>query len=113
MRGDLLTTITADGFGCHPLGTRGLEKHCSQPDPLKTMGSLGLLDRCEKTHVWNELPEEVVEAGTLITFERHLDGHMKRKDLEGYGPNAGKCAWVRLGCPAGADELDRRDCFQA
>eukprot|EP00061_Rhincodon_typus_P004079 g21690.t1 len=36
--------------------------------------------------VWNELPEEVVEAITIATFKRHLDGYMNRKGLEGYGP---------------------------
>lgn len=41
-------------------------------------------------HIWNKLPEEVFEAGTLITFKRHLDRCMHWKDLEGYGPNAGK-----------------------
>ncbi|MBB6707133.1 reverse transcriptase family protein [Proteus mirabilis] len=40
--------------------------------------------------VWNELPEEVVEAGTIATFKRHLDGYMNRKGLEGYGPGAGR-----------------------
>ena len=24
-------------------------------------------------YMWNELPEEVVEAGTLTTFKRHLE----------------------------------------
>eukprot|EP00061_Rhincodon_typus_P011347 g36286.t1 len=38
--------------------------------------------------VWNELPEEVVEAGAVTAFKRHLDRYMDRKDLEGYGPNA-------------------------
>ena len=38
----------------------------------------------------NELPEVVVEAGTITTFKRHLDRYMDRKGLEGYGPNAGK-----------------------
>lgn len=41
-------------------------------------------------HMWNELLEEVVEAGTLTTFKRHLDRYLDRKGLEGYGPNAGK-----------------------
>jgi len=39
---------------------------------------------------WNEFPEEMVEAGTMTTFKRHLDRYMDRKDLGGYGPNAGK-----------------------
>ena len=37
--------------------------------------------------MWDELLEEVVEAGTLTTFKRHLDRYMDRKGLEGYGPN--------------------------
>ena len=40
--------------------------------------------------VWDELPEEVVEAGTITTFKRHLDRYMDGKGLEGSGPNAGK-----------------------
>ena len=34
--------------------------------------------------IWNELPKEVVEVGTIPTFERHLDRYMDRKGLEGY-----------------------------
>lgn len=36
--------------------------------------------------IWNELPEEMVEAGTITTFKIHLD----RRGLEGYGLKAGK-----------------------
>ena len=38
---------------------------------------------------WNELPEEVVEAGTIPTFKKQLDRNMHRAGLEGYGPNTG------------------------
>lgn len=38
---------------------------------------------------WNQLPEEVVEAGTITTFKRYLDKYMDRKGLDGLGPNAG------------------------
>lgn len=38
---------------------------------------------------WNELQEEVVEAGTT-TFKRHWDRYMERNGLEGYEPNTGK-----------------------
>ena len=40
--------------------------------------------------VWNELPEEVVEAGTFAPFKKHLDRYMDRTGLEGYGPSADK-----------------------
>ena len=39
---------------------------------------------------WNTLPEEVVEAGILATFKRHLDGYMNREGIEGYGPSKGR-----------------------
>eukprot|EP00061_Rhincodon_typus_P012864 g38873.t1 len=38
----------------------------------------------------HELPEEMVEAGPITAFKRHLDGYMNGKGLEGYAPNAGK-----------------------
>eukprot|EP00061_Rhincodon_typus_P008235 g30672.t1 len=31
------------------------------------------------------LPEEVVEAGTIAAFKKHLDEYMNRKGIEGYG----------------------------
>ena len=37
-----------------------------------------------------ELPEEVVEAGTITIFKRHLDRYMDREGVEGFGPNTGK-----------------------
>jgi len=40
---------------------------------------------------WNVLPEEAVEAGTLVTFKRHLDGYMNREGIEGHRP--GKARW--------------------
>jgi len=33
--------------------------------------------------VWNELPEEVVEAGTITTFQRHLDWYMDGERFRG------------------------------
>lgn len=36
--------------------------------------------------VWYELPEEVVEAGTITMFMKHLDRYMDRAGLEGDGP---------------------------
>eukprot|EP00061_Rhincodon_typus_P007850 g29948.t1 len=59
-------------------------------------------------HVWNKLPEELVEPGTITPFKIHLDGHMNRKGLEGYGPNAGKWNYVYLGYLVGMDELEGR-----
>ena len=46
-------------------------------------------------HIWNELPEKVVEAGSIATFIKHFDKYMDGKGLEGYGPNAGN--WDQLG----------------
>ena len=39
--------------------------------------------------VWKTLPEEVVEAGTLATFNWYLDGYMNREGIEGYGLSKG------------------------
>ena len=39
--------------------------------------------------VWNKLPEVVVEAGTILSFKKHLDSYMVTMGVEGYGPNAG------------------------
>ena len=38
---------------------------------------------------WNELPEVVAEAGTILSFKKHLDGYMGKMAVERYGPNAG------------------------
>lgn len=35
--------------------------------------------------VSNKLPEEVVEASTVIMFKNHLDQHMERVGFVGYG----------------------------
>lgn len=43
-------------------------------------------------HLWNKLSEEVVDAGGIATFKKHLGKYMDRTGLEGYGPNAGR--WV-------------------
>ena len=39
--------------------------------------------------VWNELPEVVLEAGTILSFKKRLDSYMGKMGNEGYGPNAG------------------------
>ena len=39
--------------------------------------------------VWNELPEAVVEAGTILSLKKHLGSYMGKIGIEGYGPNAG------------------------
>jgi len=39
--------------------------------------------------IWNELPEAVVEAGTIFFFKKHLDSYMGKVSIEGYGPSAG------------------------
>ena len=40
--------------------------------------------------VWNELPDKVVNAGSLLTFKKNLDGFMDERGVEGYGPCAGQ-----------------------
>eukprot|EP00061_Rhincodon_typus_P010782 g35323.t1 len=59
-------------------------------------------------HAWNELPENMVEVGTIITFKMRLDWYMNRKGLEEYGPNVRKWEQINLGYLVGMDELDRR-----
>ena len=39
--------------------------------------------------VWNKLPEVVGEAGTILSFKKHLDSYMGKMGIEGYGPNMG------------------------
>ena len=39
--------------------------------------------------VWSELPETVVEAGTILSFKKHLDSYMGKMDIEGYGAKMG------------------------
>ena len=39
----------------------------------------------EGASVWNEL----LEAGTILFFKKHLDSYMGKLGVEGYGPNAG------------------------
>lgn len=39
--------------------------------------------------IWNEVPEDAVEAGTIIMPKRHLDRYMVRNSLGRYGANAG------------------------
>lgn len=45
--------------------------------------------------IWNELLEEVVEAGSIMTFKRQLDRHIDGTGLEGYAPSAGRWDWCR------------------
>ena len=33
--------------------------------------------------VWNKLPEVVVEAGTILSFKKHLDSYMGTMGIEG------------------------------
>ena len=40
--------------------------------------------------VWNELPDEVVNAGSLLTLTKNLDRSMDEWCMEGYGPGAGQ-----------------------
>eukprot|EP00061_Rhincodon_typus_P015152 g42672.t1 len=59
--------------------------------------------------MWKELPEDIVEAGTIPEFKRHLDGYMNREGLEGYGAQAGKWDEINLGYLVSMDQLDRRE----
>ena len=38
--------------------------------------------------VWNELPEAVVETGTILSFKKHLGSYMGKIGIEGYETNA-------------------------
>lgn len=58
-------------------------EYCGQFWPL-------LLERCRSTGksakkrtcgYWNKLPEEVVQMGTITTFNRHLDKYMDKEGL--------------------------------
>ena len=40
--------------------------------------------------MWNELPDEVVNAGSVLTFKTNLDRYMDERCMEGYGPGAGQ-----------------------
>lgn len=40
---------------------------------------------------WNELPEEVLEAGTIPTFKIHLNRYMDRNNIEMCESTMGKC----------------------
>ena len=33
--------------------------------------------------VWNELPEVVVDAGTILSFKKRLDSYMGKMGIEG------------------------------
>lgn len=39
--------------------------------------------------VWNELPTDVVTAGSFLSFKSKLDRYMDGMGLEGYGEGAG------------------------
>eukprot|EP00061_Rhincodon_typus_P013522 g39934.t1 len=45
-------------------------------------------------NVWNEIPEEVVDAGAVTMFKRHLDKYVNQKCLEGYGLSIGSVGWT-------------------
>jgi len=40
--------------------------------------------------VWNDLPDKVVNAESLLTFKKNLDGFVDERGVEGYGPSAGQ-----------------------
>ena len=39
--------------------------------------------------VWNELPEIVEGAASMLSFKKRLDSNMVKMGMEEYGPNAG------------------------
>ena len=40
--------------------------------------------------MWNDLPAEVVEEGSILTFKSKVDRYMDGKGMEGYGLSAGR-----------------------
>lgn len=44
----------------------------------------------QRVYVWNERPDEAVEANTIATFKKHLDKYVDETCLNGYGTNAGR-----------------------
>ena len=40
--------------------------------------------------MWNELPDKVVNVGSLLTFKRNLYRFMDERGVEGYGTGAGQ-----------------------
>lgn len=42
------------------------------------------------------LLDGLMEAGTLTTFEKYLEAHLKCYSMQGYEPNAGNWDWYRF-----------------
>ena len=51
--------------------------------------SRGAIFHQRMVSIWNELPEAVLEVGTILPFEKRLESYMGKMGTEGYGPNAG------------------------
>eukprot|EP00061_Rhincodon_typus_P014646 g41804.t1 len=53
-----------------------------------TMNDVSKTGSSRIVEIWNMLPVRAVEAGTLATFKKHLDKHLKHKDIVSYAPSA-------------------------
>ena len=58
--------------------------------------SRGAIFHTEGGECLEQAAEVVVEAGTILSFKKHLDSYMGEMGIEGYGPNAaiGNGFWV-------------------
>ncbi|XP_048378988.1 ankyrin repeat domain-containing protein 39 isoform X3 [Stegostoma tigrinum] len=111
---------------------RRYQQHCQESWQLMTMvwivNAVLMALRCRSAYtkhwrrwiltegvirVWNELPGEVVEAGTITTFKRHLDGYVRKKGLAGWGQMLANGTRLIMGYLVSQGNLYRRAHFHA
>ena len=63
--------------------------------------------------VCNELPEIVVEAGSISSFKKRSESYMGKMVMERYGPNAGNWTSLVVEKRGGMDKMGQRACFHA